>query len=511
MEVIPLTSGEKSCFEWYRCRSVIKLPGAFRSSYWTTLLFQAYATEPAIRHAVLALASAHMEEVRGAGLMASERNDERALSTVRQYNKAITYLQPCFSDGRRISVRITLITCTLFVYMEFLRGHYTKGIAHLDHGLGLIQCIGSSVKSQDPLSAQVDGWIVATFTRLLVQVKLLGQELKSPYQSFLSSGIQSNLGLFRSIHHARHTLEHIVLRTFNLQEQIHDLTKATSAESSTTWCVLQNEIRHELEIWLAAHEATVSNLSPQSTIWEVFAYRLLRIFHRVAKILVNTCLDPLNELIFDVYESDFLGIISNSIEIYQLLSPNGEGDTKAHHDPEPSSPNSISDIAWIPPLYFTAIKCRNYRIRHQAVKLLESTPHKEGMWSGTLAVCVARQVVEVEEGNFYDHEVHEKFDMLAAPTDKDVATPVLPEEFRLSKINVILPDDRAGKLCLKCFRKRRSSVIEWISKEYDLPSRQWRDIMDHPKQIHAAHGPKLSSSNFQATLTKRTSPLSNPH
>jgi hypothetical protein len=508
---MPLTSSEKDCFEWYRCRSAVKLPGAFRSNYWTTLLFQACATEPAIRHAVLTLASAHMEEVRGAGLTASECNDEQALSTVRLYNKAITYLQPCFSDGRRASVRITLITCALFVYMEFLRGHYTKGIAHLDHGLGLMQCMGSSVKSQDPLSAQVDVWIVTIYTRLLVQVKLFGQELKSPYQSFLSSGIQSNLGPFRSIHHARGTLEHIILRIFNVQEQIHDLTAATPAEISTARCILQNEILHKLEIWLAAHEATVSKLPPQSTIWEVFAYRLLRIFHRVAKILANSCLDPSNELFFDGYNSDFLGIISNSIEIYQLRSPNGEGDIKAHHDPEPSSPNSISDVAWIPPLYFTAIKCRNYRIRHQAVKLLESTPHKEGIWNGTLAVCVARQVMKLEEGNFYDHEEDEKFDTLAAPTDKDLAAPVLPEEFRLSKINVVLPDDRAGKLFLKCFRKRRSGMIELFNKEYDLPSRQWKDIIGHPKQIHTERGPKVSSSSFQETLTTRTSPPSTPH
>lgn len=109
------------------------------------LMSQACATEPAIRHAVLALASAHMEEVRGASSRTSERANKQDIFTLQQYNKAIIYLQPFFSDYRRTSIRITPITCALFVNMEFLRGHYRKGNIHLQHGLSLLQSSGDGV------------------------------------------------------------------------------------------------------------------------------------------------------------------------------------------------------------------------------------------------------------------------------------------------------------------------------------------------------------------------------
>src|SRR4051812_17128273 len=56
----PLTPSPdaKDYFDWFKCRTALKLPGTFRASgFWTTLLFQASFSEPAVLHAVLALSS----------------------------------------------------------------------------------------------------------------------------------------------------------------------------------------------------------------------------------------------------------------------------------------------------------------------------------------------------------------------------------------------------------------------------------------------------------------------
>jgi hypothetical protein len=61
VSVSVLASGieENGYFEWFKCRTAIKLPGSFVSGFWTTLLFQASLNEPAVLHAVLALSSVH--------------------------------------------------------------------------------------------------------------------------------------------------------------------------------------------------------------------------------------------------------------------------------------------------------------------------------------------------------------------------------------------------------------------------------------------------------------------
>jgi hypothetical protein len=52
----------------------------------------------------------------------------------------------------------------------------------------------------------------------------------------------------------------------------------------------------------------------------------------------------------------------------------------------------------IPPLYFTAMKCRVLTIRRAAIRLLERTmPRREGIWIADVSVVIARRLVEIEE------------------------------------------------------------------------------------------------------------------
>ena len=87
------------------------------------------------------------------------------------------------------------------------------------------------------------------------------------------------------------------------------------------------------------------------------------------------------------------------------------------------------------------------------------------------------QVINIEERNFYEETGSDGFDRLTPPTKQDLTSPTLPQEFRLRSITIVLPADRAGKLQLRCYRQDRYGSMEHISREYDLPSRQWHDIV----------------------------------
>jgi hypothetical protein len=62
----------------------------------------------------------------------------------------------------------------------------------------------------------------------------------------------------------------------------------------------------------------------------------------------------------------------------------------------------IVDIGWIPPLYYTAIRCRIHRVRLHAIRLLESTSHREGICDARISAAVARTVMQLET-NDVDH------------------------------------------------------------------------------------------------------------
>lgn len=473
VQLIPFRQGELECFEWFMHRSCKKLPGVFHSSSWTTVLFQASTTQSAVRHAILALGSAHKEEVRGDGYLGREVCNDQALFTVTQYSKSIRSLQTYFTDDQRASTHVTLISCALFISMEFLRGSYVNALLHLEYGLNLLTESESSIKGQDPWSVSVDGWVITLFTRKLVQAKLLGKLQKLPCQKFLHLYEEPTCDIFRSIHHARRSLERVIVWVLDIQEQNQQLMSRTNNTVNQYLLGYKRRSQEELQRWLDTRDATVAALPPTTDMTERFAYRLLLLYYQVAVILTGTCLDIDDELCFDRYESTFLEIVSHCIWTYNLVFPNGRRNPQTPHDPEPTSPNSVSGIGWIGPLYLTAIKCRNPRIRRQAIRLLQSSVHKEGIWNAALVIPIAQKVVEIEEGGLYDDLLNDAFETHKIPTAEDLEFPTLPIESRVSRIDISLPKDRAGRLVFTCCRSQSSGVVEFICEEYDLRSQQW--------------------------------------
>ncbi len=55
------------------------------------------------------------------------------------------------------------------------------------------------------------------------------------------------------------------------------------------------------------------------------------------------------------------------------------------------------DLGIIPPLFVVATKCRDRRLRRDAINLLMSSPRREGMWDSVLCGRVARWIMEIEE------------------------------------------------------------------------------------------------------------------
>jgi len=133
-------------------------------------------------------------------------------------------------------------------------------------------------------------------------------------------------------------------------------------------------------------------------------------------------------------------------------------------------------MGWIPPLYYTAIKCRIHRVRLQAIKLLASTSHREGIWDANSAACVARKVMEVEERDFFkDIYMDNDFHFSSPPENRDFLLPTLPNSYRIHEVQVLLPDDPLGNIVL-VYRQRQNEDNWKVSmSEYHVLSDCWVD------------------------------------
>ncbi|KAE9379347.1 hypothetical protein N431DRAFT_325965 [Stipitochalara longipes BDJ] len=480
ISLLTTASQDKYYFEWFKCRTSQKVPGLFVLNFWSTLVFQASLSEPAVLHALLAFSSIHKDG--NTYRKGHECPDELEKLMLSNYSKAISHLKPHFSSKDRSSVRVALITCVLFVCVEAFRGHFKTAQTHLQNGLkvlGELQHLssanGDGIHLLQPCLNPTDDWIVEMFSRLQIEVTLFHQSIQYPGSNFQCSELRLPPTIYCSLNEAWQELERILNQIVHLADRSREKQNLSSI-SRNLLLTFQQRIKAELTQWLCAYEASREALRgvfyPG---YEDFAFQLLCTYHTLANIMADSCLYPYDESIYDSLANQFVTLIDLSVKNWNIGLPDKEFEILAV--PKLDLSRSVMDIGWIPPLYYTALKCRVHRLRLQAIKFLELSPHREGIWDGQIAACIARKVMEIEERDFYIHiDSGDDFEISSTPKLRDLSLPTLPQSYRINDIKVNLPDGPADNLFLSYRRKQSGGDVEEVTQEFNFTQRYWTEI-----------------------------------
>ena len=470
---------EKEYFEWFKCRTAIKLPGSFVSRFWDTLLFQASSDEPAVLHAVLALSSVHKRGVFNANGQTESDNvsNEQEQITLKHYVKAIGHLQPHFLTKNRASFRVALITCATFVCLEFLRGHFTTAQNHLQNGLKILgetQMLSNGnngiLRSKSCLES-TDDWIVEAFSRLHLQVELFKYAYQHPCLVLQAAGPETQPLVFHSINEAWQDLGRLLNEVFYLTHLGRQQAACTSVRNPPLLLESQQRIRTELARWLEVYEAFRKPLQGRRSAQEEKGYQLLYTYHTMTSIMLDTCLRPSDESAFDFHADQFVLLIRQLAILWTMAST-----TSPVQAVPGDMSRSVVDMGWIPVLYYTAVKCRIHRIRLQAIRLLESTSHREGIWDAKMAVCVARKVMQMEEREFYkDLDTVDDFSLPSSPRPQDLSLPTLPESYRIRDVEVVFSGDPTDKILLFCVQKQEDIDCRVLISAYSVHLQCWKN------------------------------------
>ncbi|KAK7955829.1 Protein of unknown function DUF3468 [Apiospora aurea] len=497
-----ISKAEQDCFEWFSCKATTKLQGIFCITFWSQLLPQACVNEPAIMHAALALSSTHQKNVVGdvdlSSVATLDKSDE---FTLVQYSKAIQQLQPHLVAGKgssATSIRVALIACLVFANLEFLNGRYNIGIAHLHSGLKLLgEFQGYELECDEPVLILrpprefVDEWIADTLTKLLVQANLHGAH-SMPYPRLVMRITSAPLPsfTFHSVTEARQHLDQLINDILYLAEDSRRLGAATfgisdkaskSSNSERTLVRRQAEILSGLHTWHNTYKASRSLMKSTLSPFTHYGYLLLLSMYYQSHIMASVCLTDVTEAeaVYDAHTPSFLAIVQHSSELRHLIR------YELHYNPLINYTSKISqstaDMGWIPPLYYTALKCRVRRVRLHALRFLGFKPHKEGIWDTELTAAVAREVIRLEEGEGDDarssiSKMTDPAVVVEAPTEEEVMRmPTAPVVRRLHDFQLRLPDDVAGKIVITYRQGPRSSGAPVRAREYDLTKRKWED------------------------------------
>ncbi|KAK5046923.1 hypothetical protein LTR84_007277 [Exophiala bonariae] len=478
--IAPETRDEHGYLQWFRLRTAIKLRGSFEMKFWDALVLQASLQEPAIYHAMLALSSMQKRCCTGLG----ETSQDRDLAlldqfTLRHYNKAIKLLiQPRFASEDKESVRVVLIACMLFICIEFLRGNYITGNNHLQNGVRILELLppdlqgrldGRNSQSPNASSDSVDVWIIQVFSRMNLLARQFGKGL-STYSSPSQFHCRSLPITFESLDQARNCLDYLFHDILCLQKLSHQegtLEGFSNLNSREELYSIQRQLQANLNIWSEAYKASRVRFEGQLSLVSQVGHRLLYLYHIMASISADTCLQPGDEMLFDSHSQAFASMIVHAIKVLKTVRRVHDVDTIFRHEAESS--RFTPDIGWIPPLYYTVIHCRVHRLRMQAIRLLRALPSKEGIWDSRIASLVADEVVRVEEGDFYkDSAFDDAFDVESLPQDCDLNLRTLPASFRVRDVQIKFPDGISGTAVMTYIRSTADGSSETMTKAYEL-------------------------------------------
>ncbi len=459
---------EQIALDHFRTRTAYKLPGVFTSDFWESIVFQASFAEPAVFHAVIALGAIHRNQSSiAAGLENGQRTQSNESLGLQHYNKAIRYLVGYGKSRSKQATRPVLVACVVFICLELLRGRFRTARAHLQSGLKLLSEMQSHPSRKGwaegkcngrddtfvvpPQHASVDNQLIDALTQLNIQSALFGQGvgyLQDIVPGYRSSGADEIPRIFQTPGAARQHLDRLIDGVSFLSAKV----KPSEMQYPIPEDFVQQKelLQASLARWLRSYNASLPFLDSNLNIKSRLSLLLLRLYHTMTSIMASTCLRLTDETVFDLHTQDFADMITQAVELFRqsvdLLAPPGST--------QPPNLSFTLDMGYIPPLYYVGLKCRLPRLRRQAIDLLESMPHREGVWDGEVAAYVARQVIEMEEGECYDG--HAEVD----PAD----VPSVPGKKRINDVSVVLQNGVGETSTLVCERWTGVAWESWATR-----------------------------------------------
>ena len=380
---------ERRSFHYFRSRNLSSMPGNFKPYLWDNLVLQFCHVYPAVQQSLIALGAIYEEhERRGMALTTSTSSDENVL---KQYNIAVKGLVDYLSSANQ-DPRVTLISCLMFVWIEFLQRNLDSGFRHLNSGLKILQDLrgpqipGKTSPVNDEDKEDIYGALNRSFTRLRIQAAMHGSTsaglTTSTTRALEAVGLIPHT--FSNIYEARICLDNEYNANFGYMRTLRDGDRYSRYENMNAATINSIRIAHlqRLEQWKQATGAMMAgSLQPYDQTLES-GCMYLELYYIFITIALKALLG--GEMCFDDRTMDFERITTLCESLI--------------HDHRQGKPPPLSfDMGVIPPLFFLILKCRLQPLRQKALTLLRLAPEQEGMFPRDSALKICEWKVATEE------------------------------------------------------------------------------------------------------------------
>lgn len=371
------TETEWQAHAFYVTKASIQIGGDFDTQFWHKTIPQLGESELCVRYAIFALGSFSQHTFARQFIReACECNDCK--EGLKYYNKAISFLNKQVQVQKPQS--LILLSCVLFICIESIQGQIENVKALIRHGYRVIESFDNA--ELDMLSSN---GLMLSLTQIFERLRIMSALFGSPIQTSFSRKALPQAQM-DNLSEARRVLYDILNDGHHFRRQsraIKHVGYVAKAEMSRLYR-FKDGLTARLDNWRdeffnLSHSDLNGKCHPSTKRDQHEAALMsLKAYYFVARIWFATALNPTEQVFHDHVENFRCVVDHASLAIRRQTG-------------------FMFEAGVIPPLYFTAIKCRNPQIRRRALTILSSVSGREGLWDYDIVVAVAKRVVELEE------------------------------------------------------------------------------------------------------------------
>ncbi|CAG7918931.1 unnamed protein product [Penicillium olsonii] len=411
---------ERRAFEFYFHQAGPALAGIIDLTFWNGAVLQMCRLEPAVWDAVISLSALYecppINDSSPFSLIhspADVRYDYHHEALV-WYSRSLAALQQRIHRGVA-DVTISTIACILFIAIELIQGHRSAAVALYTKGTQLLTDVTTS-----PASGAELEFLTATTSSIFHRLR--AQFLISTDGTLCESWATDCTEMrkqFDSITEARNALADLVGEWKILNRRVKDSLEQLDGricETSSATQQRRDNLERRLMAWYTSFVPMVSaqDLYPSPQQSDGPTSLLLMTY---ISILIETQTSlAFNEMVYDKYDAEFTHILE--------YAPKALGATRTL---DGRQPGFMFEMGVFLPLFITALKCRNPKLRRQALKFLLDAPPVQGLCMCSPVVDLIAMIILVEEDLVALDRAESLIGVLAGPgrypaADKRIAT-----------------------------------------------------------------------------------------
>jgi len=308
---------------------------------------------------------------------------------ITSYNKAIKALlvgDPS-ADERKL---VTLITCVLFVCLEFMRGEVTAAVGHINGGLKLLNEWQFSESSGKPDTSSISSvasdpdlcdHLTSMFTRLHLQAEFSTHSAPSSQSKVCNHQRleeSEDILTFSSLTEAR---DKLFALANECSASIPPIIEAKYARQISMEMIVQHtHLEKKLRTWRRTFESSIAIKKSATTTQNAAAANVLLIYCISLTVWAATVFE-VEETSLENYRDEFEDIIA----LAKAVIDTGTG------------AGFQFELGIIPPLHLIGSKCRFPDLRQEIIDILSSKHWREGLFDSHASCRFIKLIRRIEE------------------------------------------------------------------------------------------------------------------